>query len=101
LKQFAPFGPGNMSPVFMTRNVRDTGNSQPVGQNREHLKLEMVDSQGSVFSGIAFSMAHHYSDVKKKKPFTVCYVIDENEFRGNITLQAQVKDIQFDEENEN
>ncbi len=101
LKQFAPFGPGNMSPVFMTRNVRDTGNSQPVGQNREHLKLEMVDSQGTVFSGIAFSMAHHYSDVKKKKPFTVCYAIDENEFRGNITLQAQVKDIQFDEENEN
>jgi single-stranded-DNA-specific exonuclease len=97
LKQFAPFGPGNMSPVFITKNVKDTGNSQPVGQTREHMKLEMVDSEGTIFGGIAFSMAHQYSEIKKKNPFTVCYSIDENDFRGNISLQAVIKEIQFEE----
>ena len=96
MKQFAPFGPKNMSPVFLTKNVTDTGKSLPVGKNKEHLRLEMKDDSGAIISGIAFSLSHHYNDIRKLKPFSVCYSLEENEFRGKISIQAAVKYIQFD-----
>ncbi len=96
LKQLAPFGPGNMSPVFMTKNVVDTGKTALVGQTKEHLKLDVQDSDGNTFGGIAFSMAHHFQKLKNKEPFTICYSIDENTFRNKTTLQARVKEIFFD-----
>ena len=95
MKQFAPFGPGNLSPLFLTKNVIDTGRTMPVGKNKEHLRIEMKDSDNKVLSGIAFSMAQHYKNIHNKKPFTVCYSLGENVFKGRINLQAVVKYIQF------
>ncbi len=97
LCQFAPFGPGNMSPTFITRNVKDNGRSSLVGQEKEHLKLEMIDQTGTKFSGIAFSMAHHFRDIKSGKPFTVCYTVVENEYQGVTTLQGMIKEIVIEE----
>ena len=94
MRQMAPFGPENMSPVFLTRNVRDTGASKKVGKNMEHLKLEMVDDDGIGFPGIAFSMAPDYfKKISEKEKFSICYSIDKNEFRGETTLQLRVKEI--------
>jgi len=95
MKQFAPFGPDNNMPVFCTRNVTDTGNSRIVGQTMEHLKLELMDEDGFVFSGIAFSMAGFYPDIASGKKFDICFTIDENQFRGNVTLQLLIKDIKI------
>jgi single-stranded-DNA-specific exonuclease len=39
LKQFEPYGPQNMTPVFLTKNIKDTGYGKPMGQEDEHLKL--------------------------------------------------------------
>ena len=94
LKQFEPFGPGNMSPVFMTENVRDTGYSRIVGNN--HLKLNLAQDDSTRlrgFDGIAFQAGHHYEVVKRKIPFDVCYTIEENIYNDKTTLQLNVKDI--------
>ena len=94
VRQMSPFGPGNMNPVFLTRNVRDTGESKRVGSNKEHLKLEVVDDEGIVFKGIAFSMApDFYRVVSENQPFSICYSIDKNDFRGVSSLQLRVKEI--------
>jgi len=98
VKQFAPFGPGNMSPVFVTNNVIDTGNAKLVGRNgQNHLKFSVVhpDRTGNPIPAIAFNQRHHYEKMKEGKPFSVCYHIDENFWLGNTTLQLRVKDIKF------
>lgn len=100
LKQFAPFGPENMTPVFATKNVVDTGASKIVGQTGEHLKLEVMDENGFIFNGIAFSMANHYQYISTGKPFDICYTIEENEFRGTVSLQLMIRDIYYNELNE-
>ena len=92
LKQFAPFGPGNMSPVFMTENVIDTGFSRIVGKN--HLKLDVVHPhiRGYPVSAIAFQQSDAY-DIVKGGPFNICYHIEENEWNGTVKLQLNIKDI--------
>ncbi len=96
LKQFAPFGPGNMSPVFKTEKLIDTGFSRIVGKN--HLKLSLVHPHISGFpvSGIAFQLGHQLDVVKSTKPFSICYHLEENEWNGKISLQLNVKDIKAD-----
>lgn len=96
LKQFAPFGPGNLSPVFLTKNVVDAGFSRAVG-NRKHLKLSVMQQGNTdfVFSGIAFQKGDLYEQIHEKEPFTMCYYIEENFWQGKTTLQLNVKDIKF------
>jgi len=95
MSQFQPFGPDNMSPVFVSRNVFDTGTGRMVGSSGEHLKLELCqESAGQKsFSAIAFSQANHYDFIRGGNPFDICYSLEMNEFRGNRTLQLNIKDI--------
>lgn len=97
LKQFAPFGPHNMTPVFMTEDVFDAGTSRCVGKNQEHLKLDLVepDVNSGIFPGIAFNQAHAYPAISSGTPFDICYTIVENEFRGKKNLQLLIKDIKI------
>ena len=97
LKQFSPFGPGNMNPIFMTRNVSDKGIASIVGKN--HLKIELIEksdnqpANGKGIPGIGFGMEEHYELVARKNLFTVCYHINEQEWEGKSYLQLQVKDL--------
>jgi single-stranded-DNA-specific exonuclease len=95
MNQFQPFGPENMSPVFVSRNVFDTGTGRMVGSSGEHLKLDLCqESTGQKsFSAIAFSQANHFEYIRAGKPFDVCYSLEMNEFRGNRNLQLNIKDI--------
>lgn len=95
LKQFAPFGPHNMTPVFVTEDVFDAGTSKLVGKNQEHLKLDLVepDVNSGIFSGIAFSQSDKFDLITAGLPFDVCYSITENEYRGKTSLQLFVRDI--------
>jgi single-stranded-DNA-specific exonuclease len=94
LKQFGPFGPENLKPVFVTRKVIDFGNSKIVGKEQEHLKLELVDSDSeSVMNGIAFGMSKYNDSIKTMKPFDICYTVEENTFNGNTTIQLMIRDI--------
>lgn len=96
LKQFAPFGPGNLSPVFLTDNVVDTGYSRAVG-NRKHLKLTVIqkDHPDDTFAGIAFQKGDLFDRIHEKEPFSMCYYVEENFWLGKTTLQLNVKDIKF------
>lgn len=98
LKQFAPFGPGNMAPVFLSKNVIDTGLSRSVG-NKKHLKLTVSqqDQPELTFGGIAFQKGDEYQRVHSKEPFSICYCIERNFWQGKTSLQLNVKDLKFPE----
>lgn len=99
LKQFRPYGPGNMNPVFVTRNVFDYGTSKLVGKDKEHLKVELIEEHSAAIKqGIAFSMGDKLHNIKKHGPFDVCYTIDENTYNGVTTIQLMLKDIRFKEQ---
>ncbi|MGF1560280.1 MAG: single-stranded-DNA-specific exonuclease RecJ, partial [Flavobacteriaceae bacterium] len=56
LKQFAPFGPGNMAPVFMAEALQDSGYAKSVGQEGSHLKLAVTQNGYGPLGGIAFNL---------------------------------------------
>ncbi len=95
LKQFAPFGPHNMTPVFVTEDVFDAGTSRLVGKNKEHLKLDLVepDVNSGIFPGIAFNQSEAYDLITSGSPFDICYSVTENEYRGKKNLQLFIRDI--------
>jgi single-stranded-DNA-specific exonuclease len=95
INKFQPFGPENMSPIFASRNVFDTGTGRMVGSSGEHLKLELCQESSGVKSlpAIAFSQADRFEYIRGGNPFDICYSIEMNEFRGNKNLQLNIKDI--------
>jgi single-stranded-DNA-specific exonuclease len=101
MNQFQPFGPENMSPVFVSRSVFDTGSGRMVGSSGEHLKLELCQESTGIKSipAIAFSQANHFEYIKGGNPFDICYSIEMNEFRGNKNLQLNIKDIKTPDKN--
>ena len=94
LEQFAPFGPENMRPVFVTFNVRDTGNSVTMGSKHEHLRLSLRDASGNILTGVAFGMGHLFDDVQKY-PFDIAYTLGFNYWQGKKILQMDVKDLRL------
>jgi single-stranded-DNA-specific exonuclease len=98
LKQFAPFGPGNMSPIFLSHEVRDNGKGRVVGNNHLKLTLTQQDIQPGVFDGIAFQLGHHHPMVEQKDSFEIVYHVEENNFNNRITLQLNIKDLKFSNE---
>jgi single-stranded-DNA-specific exonuclease len=95
LKQFQPFGPGNLSPVFITENVYDNGNGRRVGSDAGHLKLELIqeDEPYRHISAIAFNRSDHFEHMQAGNPVDICYSIAENYYRGIANIQLRVKDI--------
>jgi single-stranded-DNA-specific exonuclease len=94
MSQFQPFGPDNMSPMFISRNVYDTGMGRMVGSNGEHLKLNLCqESSQKSFPAIAFCQADHFEYIRGGTPFDICYSIEMNEFRGARNLQLNIRDI--------
>lgn len=100
LNRFQPFGPENMSPVFVSRNVQDTGTGRMVGSSGEHLRLELYQDslQSKILPAIAFSQANHFEHIRGGHPFDICYSVEMNEFRGNRNLQLNIKDIKISRE---
>ncbi len=94
LKQFEPFGPQNMTPVFATQNVMDTGYPKYMGANEEHLRLFVKQQHSEGFAAIGFNLAHKKNVIANRNLFQMAYCIDENEWNGQISLQLRLKDIQ-------
>ncbi len=93
LSQFEPFGPQNMTPVFLSKNIKDTGYAKPLGKDDEHLKLFVKQNGSEGFGAIGFGLGKKLDATKNKKPFEAVYTIDENEFNGNTTVQLRIKDL--------
>lgn len=93
LKQFGPFGPGNMSPVFLSRDLKlKDGACKVVGNN--HLKFTVTDADEIIsFEAIAFDFGEYCNRLHTASSFDLCYAIEENVFNGRTTMQFKVKDI--------
>lgn len=95
LEQFQPFGPDNLAPIFMTKNVYDTGMGRVVGQSAEHLKLDLCSEATGTSSipAIAFGQGNMLPLIKEGHPVDVCYSVEMNEFKGLRNLQLNIRDI--------
>lgn len=93
LKQFEPFGPENMTPVFLTKNVFDTGYPKQLGNENEHLRLFIKQERAEGFGAIGFGLGKKITLVTHRKPFDLMYSIEENEWNGNTSIQLQIRDL--------
>lgn len=94
LKQMEPYGPENMRPVFIAKNVWDTGYSKIVKDL--HIRF-VVKQDNTTFTGIGFNMATKFYLLQLQKPLDIVFTIDENEWNGSTTLQLKVIDIRLSE----
>lgn len=97
LQRFAPFGPGNMAPVFISRNcLADLKGLRTVGADNKHLKLSVIQpGMTKAINAIAFQLGELASEIRKGNTFDICYHLEENHFNGNTELQLNVKDIKL------
>ena len=97
LKQFEPFGPENMTPVFMSKNVIDSGYAKTLGNDEEHLKVFVKQKNSTNFNAIGFGLGAKINLVKNRNPFEAVYVLEENEWNGTVSLQLQLRDVRTSE----
>ena len=93
IRQFAPFGPGNMTPIFMSENLKDTGYGRCVGEDEKHLRLTVTQSGKEKITVIGFGLGDKIDLVANKKAFKAVYSVDENEWNGTVSLQLKFRDI--------
>ena len=94
LKQFEPFGPQNLPPLFYAENVVDTGFAKHIGKTNEHLKLCLREvGNTAYFDAVGFGLAHKLPLITSGKPFSIVYSVEENVWNGKVSLQLQVRDI--------
>jgi single-stranded-DNA-specific exonuclease len=90
--QMEPFGPENMRPVFVAKNVQDNGYSKIVKE--QHVRFVVKQDKFS-FTGIGFNLAEKFPLLKK--PVDLVFTLDENEWNGNTSLQLKVIDLRSSE----
>ena len=93
LKQFEPFGPQNMTPVFMTKDIKDTGYAKTLGSEEEHLRLFVKQSNSDGIAAIGFGLGKKLSIAQNQNQFQLAYSLAENEWNGTISTQLMLKDI--------
>ena len=92
LQQMGPFGPQNMKPVFKTTSVRDNGYGKRVGSDKSHLKLSIIDgADQKTYNAIGFGLGNKIKSIKGD--FDIAYSLDENEWKGNTSIQLILKDL--------
>jgi single-stranded-DNA-specific exonuclease len=93
LKQFAPHGPDNMTPLFCARSVFETGWGQVFGNN--HLKLELFQKSNPAirYQAIAFDKGDFIHFFQRKTPMDIVFKIQENEYKGVVSIQLLIEDL--------
>lgn len=94
LKQMEPFGPQNMTPLFLTRNLKG-GNLRLMGKNEEHISLTLMDANNVQFHAVGFGMGKHFDEFKFSQNFDVVYSIEENHWKDKVHLQFILRDVRF------
>jgi len=93
IKQFAPFGPKNRTPNFVSKGVQDCGYGKKVGSDKSHLRLVLNTAEDQTITSIGFGMADCFEKTNENKNFDICYTIDENKWQGKTSLQIKLKDL--------
>jgi single-stranded-DNA-specific exonuclease len=91
LTQLGPFGPENMCPVFISKQVSVHGGVNLVGSN--HIKMTVYQDGSALFDCIAFNQGECIEQIRQGKPFDICYTIEENVWRDKRSIQLNVKGI--------
>lgn len=93
LKQFEPHGPGNMHPVFLSKNVFDVGGfAKAIGKEQEHLKMYLKQDDSKVFDAIAFGEGHRLNEIGNEQRMQIVYSLNENSWQEQTNWQMQIKD---------
>ena len=96
LKQFSPFGPDNLLPVFQTNNLESYPLQPPRVVGSNHLKFSVVSSDSPhAYPAIGFQLGDYYNRVNRQEMFDICYQLEENYWHGKTEIQLNVKDIRF------
>lgn len=94
LNQFAPFGPQNMKPVFMTSDLRDNGFGKKVGADKTHLKLNLITgADKKTYNAIGFNLGEKQPLTNNGNSFKIAYTLEENYWNGISSLQFNLKDL--------
>ncbi|WP_055444193.1 single-stranded-DNA-specific exonuclease RecJ [Lacinutrix himadriensis] len=93
MRQFGPFGPGNMTPIFVTEDLRDTGYGKCVGEDDKHLRITVTQPKANKMVCIGFGLGNKLHLIEDKQPFKAVYSVDENHWQGNVSLQLKLRDI--------
>lgn len=97
LKQFEPFGPENMTPLFLAKGVTDSGYAKTLGADNEHLKAFVKQGNSESFGAIGFGLGPKLDWVTHKNKFDAIFSLEENEWKDTVTLQLQLRDVRIDE----
>ncbi|RTL14046.1 MAG: single-stranded-DNA-specific exonuclease RecJ [Flavobacteriaceae bacterium] len=93
LKQFEPFGPENMTPLFLAKGLTDSGYAKTLGSDGEHLKAFVKQGNSESFGAIGFGLGNKLDLVTNKNKFDAIFSLEENEWKDTVTLQLQLRDI--------
>ena len=93
LKQFEPFGPQNMAPIFVSRNVYTYGFASTAGE--KHLKMSVHQDNKTYFNCIGFGLSEYLPSINNGMAFDICYTIEENTWMNKTALQLNIKGIRF------
>ena len=92
IERFAPFGPGNMRPVFVTKAAAVANYPYNVGRN--HLKLKVI-KDGLYLDLIGYNMGDYLPLLKKNSIIDITYTLEYNRFANNTTIQGKLRDLQI------
>ena len=95
LEKLSPFGPGNMRPKFVSRNLSISGQPRLMG-NGEHIRF-IVSQNGRNYPAVGFKLSSHYEDLIRGVPVDIAYVVEVNQWQGQSNIQLNVRDIQLSE----
>jgi len=90
--QMEPYGPENMRPIFLAKNIGDTGYSKLLKDL--HIKFDLIQNNTRI-TGIGFNMAEKFEIIKSKSPFDIVFSLDENEWNGNTSIQLKIIDVKL------
>ena len=93
LKRFEPFGPENMTPLFLAKELTDSGYAKALGSDNEHLKAFVKQGNSESFGAIGFGLGNKLDLVTNKNKFDAIFSLEENEWKDTVTLQLQLRDI--------
>lgn len=95
IEQFEPCGPENFAPMFLSRQLKDAGNTRIVKDT--HLQLHLTDGKQTI-KGIAFGMAHWFDTIKADQAIDIIYHIERNEWNGITSVNLRILDIKTSRE---
>ena len=96
IKQFGPFGPKNMKPIFMSTGLRDNGYGKKVGAEGDHLKLNIIaGADNKTYNAIGFNLGNKINRINNGQSFEAVYTIEENTWQNITSLQLNLKDIRL------